>query len=782
MTRLCRNLTSVVALILLAGCGSPKRSAAPRETVRDLIADLDLAELQREPGVVDLGTPEARALLGKGWWLDEARDGRTFVWSDGPESELAFFLARSRDIPLTLRWIPFTGHGERPEKVTLVLNGETVGRVTVTAGDKEARVVLPQGHLQAGENLLTLRYAWTRVPLGGAAGITGQHRPAVAWDLLRFETGVDEKSTVRASGGRLALPFGWRINSYLRLPAGAALEMDDLRFRGGQRGELRVTLRPAAGVEREVARLPADRGPSTLMLPDSGSLPVRLSLVAVPEGPGGPAGAGLVLGRPAVVTPPRATVTRAAPAASRQPAPGARPRNVIIYLVDTLRADHLGCYGYKRPVSPRLDAFARDATVFRHTVAQSSWTRPSTTTILTGLLPRTHGVFGHRDALAPQAVTLAERLQARGYHTAGFVTNPNVAPDFGLNQGFEIYHLMGTKHRAATDVNHRAAQWLDTEWKKDAPFFLYLHTMEPHAPYSAPSSFRQRFAPGVRNPAWTRMEFLEDLEDGETHATPEIRHGLQDLYDAEIAANDDAFGALIDLLVRRGLWDDTVVVFVSDHGEELGDHGGWEHGKTLHTEMLEVPLIVRIPGASGRVVERQAQQVDVAPTVLTILGLQIPAGLEGRSLLAPGDGEPRTDPQDTPSFSWLEEISLRSAAVTTPEWRLIEKRFPIPGSFLYDRRADPGELHNLAIKWPVRAGYLRAQLRAAERSRQGVLQTRESPPESRDPGPAQGARLHVSSRHDFCPETASSVSNNNCSGMRTPLRLPGIPALQIAAY
>ncbi|MFY9824222.1 MAG: sulfatase, partial [Thermoanaerobaculia bacterium] len=409
----------------------------------------------------------------------------------------------------------------------------------------------------------------------------------------------------------------------------------------------------------------------------------------------------------------------AAPAAYRQPAPGVRPHNVIVYLVDTLRADHLGCYGYDRPVSPRIDAFARNATVFRHTVAQSSWTRPSTTTILTGLLPRTHGVFGHRDALAPQAVTLAERLRERGYHAAGFVTNPNVAPNFGLDQGFEIYRLLGPKRRTAAGVNERAAEWLDAEWKKDAPFFLYLHTMEPHAPYDPPLAFRQRFAPGLRNPAWTRMEFVEQLEDGETVATPEMRRGLLDLYDAEIAANDDAFGALIDLLVQRGLWDDTVVVFVSDHGEEFSDHGGWEHGKTLHNEMLDVPLIVRIPGVGGKVVEQQAQQVDVVPTILDALGLQVPAGLEGQSLLARGDGEPGTDPRDTPSFSWLEEISLRSAAVTTPEWRLIEKRFPVPGIFLYDRRADPAELHDLAGESPVRVGYLQAQLRAVERSRPG---------------------------------------------------------------
>ncbi len=726
----CLSLTLVLLLALpalLTGCGAAKKTAASQETVHDLIADLDLAETQREPGVVDLGTPEARALLRKGWWLDEAEGGRTFVWSDGPESELGFFLTVPRDVPLTLKGTPFPAPGAPAQQVTLLLNGETVGRVTAAPDGREARVVLPQGHLQAGMNRLVLRYAWTRSPWNGKGGGLGsEHRRAVAWDLLRFDTGIDEQSQVRASGDRLALPYGWRLNSYLLLPAGARLTMDDLRLRGDHQGALRVTVRPAGGTERELARLRPGMGPTTLALPAS-PVPVRLSLMAVPERPGSPAGSGLVLERPAVVAPP-AKVKPAMPAMTslRQPV-GLRPRNVILYLVDTLRADHLGCYGYGRPVSPRIDAFARDAALFRHTVAQSSWTRPSTTTLLTGLLPRTHGVYGHRDALAPEAVTLAERLRERGYRTAGFVTNPNVARDFGLDQGFETFRLLGHKRSSATGVNERAAEWLDTQWTKDAPFFLYLHTMEPHSPYDPPPAFRQRFAPGVRGEGLTQRSFLERLGTGEIKATPEIRKSLQDLYDAEIAANDAAFGALIDLLVQRGLWEETVIVFVSDHGEEFLNHGGWEHGKTLHTEMIDIPLIVRVPGARGRIVARQAQQADVVPTILDLLGLGVPADLEGRSLVADDlDGKPASDPEDTAAFSWLEELSLRSAAVTTPEWRFIEKRFPIPGVFLYDRRADPQELHDLSGQWPVRTGYLRAQLRAIERSRKERFQAGET--------------------------------------------------------
>jgi choline-sulfatase len=744
----CRSLLAVSVLSLLAGCGGT-RPDVPREPVRDLIADLDLAEMQREPGVVDVGTADARPLLRKGWSQDETDGDRTFVWSDGPESELALFLATPRDVPLTLRGSAYASRGAPEQVVTLVLNGETVGQVTAKPGGEETRTVLPERHLRAGENRLILRYAWTRSPWVESGGQGDDHRRlAVAWDLLRFETGVDEQGRVRAAGGQLSLPFGWRIDSYLRLPAGAELVMDGLRTRG-EDGELRVTLQPENGEEREVARLRPDGRAATVDLGDVGPGLARLSLTAVPEEPGGNAGSGLVLRRP-VLAAPRANPADVATAGERrtpspqagpilpaslpspaQPAPGARPLNVIVYLVDTLRADHLGCYGYARPVSPRIDAFSRQAVRFRHTVAQSSWTRPSTCTILTGLLPRTHGVNGRRDVLSEAAVTLAERLRERGYETAGFITNGNVARGFGLAQGFKTYRMLPGKRNSATDVNAAAAEWLATQWTKDAPFFLYLHTAEPHAPYNPPPPFRQRFAPGVQDENLSRLRFLKRLEKRDIAATPEVRKHLLDLYDAEIAANDDAFGALLELLVQRGLWQDTVIVFLSDHGEEFLDHGGWEHGKTLHNEMLDVPLIVRAPGlATGKVVERQAQHADVVPTILDLLRLPVPPGLEGRSLrpwmTGTGDGAEGDNDAETEAFSWLDEDGIRSAAVTTPAWRLIENRLPIPARLLYDRRADFAEHRDLTGQSPVRTGFFGARLRAEERFRKGRLRGGEA--------------------------------------------------------
>ena len=714
----------VCLLGLLAGCGRPAPQRPP-ETVRDLIADLDLAEVQREPGVVDLGSPEARPLLRGGWSLAEGDAAHHFVWSDGPESEIAFFLAAARDVPLTLEGSPYPAPGAPAQVVTLLLNGASVGRVTIAG--KEARTVLPEKALRTGENRLVLRYAWTRTPFEETGGKNDDRRRlAVAWDRLRFETGVDDQGRVRGAGGQLALPFGWRIDSFQPLPPGAVLALDDLRSRGEGTGELRVAVQPEGGAEREAGRLQPGSGPMVLALGDAGTGPARLSLTALSDKPGGN---GLVLWRPTIAAPHVAKAPagdsrspRTAVPAALRPAAGPKPRNVILYLVDTLRADHLGCYGYSRPVSPHVDAFARQAVLFRHMVAQSSWTRPSTTTILTGLLPRTHGVNGRRDKLSEQALTLAEMLQARGYQTAGFVTNGNVARSFGLGQGFATYELLPRRHSAATDVNAAAAGWLESGWKRDAPFFLYLHTVEPHAPYTPPAPFRQRFAPEVHEEILTHMKIFRRLEYGELAPTPELRQSLLDLYDAEIAANDAAFGELVDLLVRRGLWEDTAVVFVSDHGEELFDHGGWEHGKTLHSEMLDVPLIVRVPGAGARTVQRQVQQIDVTPTVLDLLGLPVPPVVEGRSLAPSILGDSPGDEPESEAYSWLDLNGFRAASVTTPAWRMIEDRAPDALRSLYDRHADPGERRDLGDARAVRTGYLRAHLLAAERRRKGALQ------------------------------------------------------------
>jgi arylsulfatase A-like enzyme len=354
------------------------------------------------------------------------------------------------------------------------------------------------------------------------------------------------------------------------------------------------------------------------------------------------------------------------------------------------------------------------------------------TTIFTGLTPRAHGVVGRLDSLSPDALTLAEVLHAEGYATAAAVTNPNVAGRFGLRQGFETYDLL-----SRTRSEH-VTEWAQAWWegrRRDGdgrPFFLYLHTVDPHAPYVPEPAWRRLLAPHVPDGFVGSLWLLRRLKSGEEASTPERVRRLSALYDAEVAANDASFGDLLDALAARGLDADTLVVFVSDHGEEFHDHGGWEHAETLHAELLHVPLVIRLPAVDrrggGRRVATPVQQADLMPTLLRLAGAPVPPGLEGRDLaplLAPvaaagetgeGDGAADGPADDAPLFSHVDRLGVSGGAVTAGPWRCIDmlsrRGAAGPSRELYRRPDDPGEHHDLAAERPVVSGWCRQLLRA----------------------------------------------------------------------
>lgn len=564
----------------------------------------------------------------------------------------------------------------------------------------------------------------------------------------------DARNGVRALGEDLFLPLDAQIDFFLRPPAGSVLEARSVRLRGLDRGWIEVSVRiEGEGESRQVGRLEGTSARS-LELPSDGERAIRLRLSArstssqAPSQPG-IEGAGLLLGRPAV-TAPDAREGRTGTAASRSLSGGKRPAepawgsrgtgaraNVLIYMIDTLRADHLGCYGYGRPVSPAIDRFARDAVLFEDTVAQSPWTRSSVASLLTGLWPGTHGAEDRWDTLAPEALTLAEVLHRHGYRTGGVITNRSVARAFGFAQGFDTYRML-TPEDTSARVHELAVEWL-SRWREEQteggrrPFFLYLHTVDPHSPYDPPERFRERFAAAVPRDGTGQREWLRLLKDGELEVTETLTRHLVDLFDGEIAANDESFGRLTEWLAGEGLLEETVVVLVSDHGEEFHEHGQWEHGKTLYAESVQVPLIVRFPGPDvphlrGRRVAVPVQHTDVFPTLLAYLGLPVPGAVEGRDLgplLTDGVG---AWADEALIFSRVDLDGCRAGSVTTGTWRLHDGRSPCSGEGveLYHRRRDPGEQRSLAERRPVTNGYLRSLLRARELLNEGALQPGEA--------------------------------------------------------
>ena len=293
---------------------------------------------------------------------------------------------------------------------------------------------------------------------------------------------------------------------------------------------------------------------------------------------------------------------------------------------------------------------------------------------------------------------------------------------------------MPQRRHGSDEVTARAAAWLDARQGDDRPFFLYLHTADPHAAYEPQEPFRSRFAADVpKDGVIGSRSFLKRLAGGRIPVTPELVRNLLALYDAEVAWNDDSFGALVAELERRGLWDDTVVIVLSDHGEEFHEHGRWEHGQTLHTEMLDVPWLARFPGLpEGVRVAEVAQHIDLVPTLLAYLGLPQPPHVEGRDLLPllsgerPALDEGEIEVEEPAAFSWLDLDGLTGAAVTTEAWRLIDSRSPPSGAALYDRRKDPAEHQNRTAERPVDAEYLKTRLEARERNRRGAMKAGEA--------------------------------------------------------
>jgi len=332
----------------------------------------------------------------------------------------------------------------------------------------------------------------------------------------------------------------------------------------------------------------------------------------------------------------------------------AQPQNVLIFLVDTLRADHLSSYGYERNTTPNLDAFAREGVLFERAWSAAPSTAPSHASLFTSTYPASHGVWNEvhigeeklLPRLSPTAVTMAEVFQEAGYNTGCIADGGWIIRHRGLDQGFDSFHSenLGVVNRVGNAID-----WLD-EVSRDQPFFLFLHTYEVHSPYLPPDGYEDRFSDGYQG----RLRGLL-AEAREYSRSPEIQNRLTDiqrkvfnpvleelgpedvdfmkaLYDAELSLVDEQFALLMGYLRLNDLLDDTIVVVTSDHGEEFREHGGFGH-KQVYEECLRVPLMIRVPGGPrGLRRPDPVQLVDLMPTLLDQLGLEGPDSMVGRAL------------------------------------------------------------------------------------------------------------------------------------------------------
>lgn len=393
------------------------------------------------------------------------------------------------------------------------------------------------------------------------------------------------------------------------------------------------------------------------------------------------------------------------PSAPRKPgvlAAGARKPNVVLVVIDTLRADRLGIHGYARRLTPNLDSLAAGGVAFERCIANAPWTLPSVASLFSSAYPPAHKAVYYlqmeamdKDVAAKVSVfdesfvTIAETLKSAGYATAAVSANKFVRPEYGFGQGFDafVHEFGGENHVNGASVNVPALEWLKTR-PADKPFFLYVHYMDVHGPYDAEPRFMEPLLAQVEAnpnkqpmPAIALQRMNAYLNKPPKHDSDASRHERLKQYheywvaryDAGVAQADHYVGELLAGLRAAGLWDDTYMIVTADHGEELFEHKFWDHGNSLYQTELRVPLILRwanVLPAGGRI-SINAELIDVLPTLSEQLGLPAPSGVQGQSLVDAIAGLPRTAPNEAFATGVKNAAPLSQWALLQDDWKLL---------------------------------------------------------------------------------------------------------------
>jgi len=389
--------------------------------------------------------------------------------------------------------------------------------------------------------------------------------------------------------------------------------------------------------------------------------------------------------------------------ACARPQTEAGPPNILLISIDALRADHLSCYGYDRHTSPVLDGLAARGTRFSKAFVNTHGTPPSHATLLSSLYQESHRVGISSESAAahtiPARVAMVQEVfSAAGWHTLAVTGGGYMSAEFGFSRGFNEYI---DRARSVDQGAEILLEHLQSRGGGDRPVFAFLHTYQVHSPYAPPEGFRRLFGDHRGAIQATSEALLEIQASAAKVLRREDFEYLEALYDGEIRYTDEVLGGLLSSLDTIGFLDNAVVVVTADHGEEFGEHGGVLHGGKLFEELLHVPLIINGAGIHRGLVDPMlVSLIDVAPTLLSLAGLEIPGGMEGRSVFNRPESE-RWEDQRV-----FAQYADRLYCVRTPRWKLIQ-RTANQRARLFDLHRDPGELRDLSGRHPdLAAGFL----------------------------------------------------------------------------
>ena len=401
--------------------------------------------------------------------------------------------------------------------------------------------------------------------------------------------------------------------------------------------------------------------------------------------------------------------------------------NVVIFMIDSLRADRLGAYGYtERPVSPRIDELARESVLFENAYAPAPWTLPSVVSIMTGLFPCEHGTLDSRFVMSEHLKPIAEKLRGSQYRTVSLYANPYSGPDYNLQRGYDVL-------QSVPFANGQRVAALFDEYLRE-PFFLFVHNIEPHTPHTyargpAPEGFRQISKERrleIRDNYFayrklTRADFAAEQTLGTTDNTEEqqarmktlteMRDDYNELYCIAVHKADERLGEVVDELKQRGVWDNTLFILLSDHGEEMNEHGGWLHDQSVYEELIHVPLLIKFPRGTfgGKRISEAVSLIDVVPTLFQYLGQaklgRSPSGVSLMPLIREEEASPPSDFRvismrfNTNKYfkPWKQTRGDVNIVVRHKNWKGIWN--VEPDTFeLYDLAADPREQKNLSAE------------------------------------------------------------------------------------